>query len=501
MPLDITRLNQQLAKIFENGQAEVGLEMGSDIGLAPIEFIQIPKCMKKQWCALIDQADYQRVTGKVGTVNIRKFDEDDTPAAFVNEIGWITSGEFMVNQGIVKGQYKNKKTGVLSWVAISEFHIEPPTIDDMRAFYTVNKGHVRDLDNDEDEQYWIHAIRYWSVVGGLVMSSTSKEFVFVDNPLLIDGRADAFAEMAMGYSVASWTACAARATSWRRTNHATGGEIVQGYPRKWMIKENRISEMPDKNTKYQHEKKKTSCFYVATHATSVHATLSFMAPSDNCHWAIIDPSCGCIMKWNVGLSTTVRMAPKDQVAGTAAIVDSMVVLKMLTSEGLAPMLNSVLQVQSLIDAYKVVQTEGIRCAVYSKWFLQGHPTGITPISFSQHDAPYANIISELSVVATKYYNGSTISLSATLRNQANQSVDEMAKANWSALATSRNNIASGDFVGAVTRIRSGVSADVIKGLTSGDDNVYTLAANEYNNSLASICDSLGMVRTSIRTIR
>lgn len=54
-----------------------------------------------------------------------------------------------------------------------------------------------------------------------------------------------FVVAAIDYNVNTWTACAASATSWRKSNHATGGDIAQGFPRRWLQKENKLNDTID----------------------------------------------------------------------------------------------------------------------------------------------------------------------------------------------------------------------------------------------------------------
>ena len=231
------------------------------------------------------------------------------------------------------------------------------------------------------------------------------------------------------------------------------------------------------------EKEKTRAFYVATHAASVHVILSLLAPENFNHWSKYDPSYGTILKWKVGKSTTVRMSPLDQVAGTAAVVDSVVVLKMLTGEGISPFLHYSSQVKPLLQAYRMIKQDGMACAVYGKWFLEGHPADIQPINFSQHDAQFADLVSELAIIGVKYYNGSTISHSATLQSLAKQSINEVVKMNWTYVANNKNKVVGSDFVEAVQLIKTGVTTDMLSNLISEDTDVYASISITSTNTL------------------
>ncbi|CAF1514231.1 unnamed protein product [Adineta steineri] len=59
-----------------------------------------------------------------------------------------------------------------------------------------------------------------------------------DDPQWIDPGNEAFAAFSIESSGNAWTACAARTTSWKKSNHATGGIPAIGLPRRWMQKEN-----------------------------------------------------------------------------------------------------------------------------------------------------------------------------------------------------------------------------------------------------------------------
>ncbi|CAF1442995.1 unnamed protein product, partial [Didymodactylos carnosus] len=208
------------------------------------------------------------------------------------------------------------------WVSTNELYFPTSNADDMRAFFTVNINHIKDITFEPKTQMWIHAIRFWSVVAGFVVTSKSKEYIIVDDPVAFHPSLDAFFQFAKRYHSNAWTAAAARTTSWRRSNHATGAEIATGFPKRWLMKEGYWDSDQGKATRIQEQKNATPAFYIAAHAVSVHSVLALMVPVTKVHWAYIDPSFGCITSWDVRASTTVRMVPNSQVAGTAIVMDS-----------------------------------------------------------------------------------------------------------------------------------------------------------------------------------
>lgn len=494
--MDTKLFNQKLKAIFSNGHGEVGLEVGTDAGLALDEFIQIPKCMKKPWCAKLDAADFHTKTGTELPKRIKPFYEGASCLEFMGEVGWVTSGNVQIHNGQKSCQVNFKNQ--FYWIKITEFHIDQGTVDDLKAFFSVNVGHIRDLALDVSDLNWVHAIRYWATVAGFVVSTKSNEYTIVDDPESFAAGADDFVKFAINYSSSSWTACAARATSWRKTNHATGGEIASGYPRRWLVKENKFADITDKQQRLKQERQKTAAFYIATHGSSVHVILSMMAKEDKHHWSEFDPSYGFIQTWDVGQSTTVRMSPADQVAGSAIVVDSLVVLKMLLSEGLVPLLMNIAQINSLIDAYDKVNNNSVACAIYSKWFLDGHPLHHKPVFFSQRDPSFLELAVELAIVAQRYYTGSTISASAALQNISQQATNEMIRTNWASITTSRKDIASNDFVIAVKKLKGGITADAISDLISDDVNKSKPALEEYNRVQQVIANRLNIKVGQVR---
>lgn len=486
--------NTQLGKIFSNGHAEVGLEVGADPGLNFTEYVQVPRSMIKHWCAKIkvNLWNEQHTNMKISKVSDFSISQSGliNPEEYKNKPGWVSSGKIRVFNGKFECQYSH--TNQTFWIEIDEFHIEPPTTDDIRAFYSANQGHVKDNDYDQDTLFWVHSNRFWALVGGFILEDKNKEFTYVDNPTSFPADADDFVMFCMKNSSNSWTASAARATSWRRSNHATGGETLQGFPRRWCVKEGYLKTMASKGEQKLHERHITTAYYLSTHASSVHAVLSLMAQTDNAHFAMIDPSCGFIMNWDVGMSTTIRMAPKTQVAGTAVVVDSMVVLRMLISEGLAPLLVNIGQIQALKNAEDTVKQYGICCAVYAKWFLAGHPTNLSPIQFSQRDESFFELAQELSIIGTRYYHGSTISESASLQNISRQSSNEGSKSTWSMLATRKRDVDNNLIVQVVDMVKGNSVGPMVALLTSGNSDEQASGIMEYNSQLTRIAEIVGV---------
>jgi hypothetical protein len=497
-PLTVISFNKKLAEIFSNGKGEVGLEVGTDPGLNYLEYVQIPRCMIKHWIAKIDIQHWnehhpEKQMKSVGP--LRDFVDGKIDVEYFKKSpGWVVSGKIRICNGVYECLYQHGT--LLDWVPMVEFYCEAPTVDDIKAFYSVNVGHVRDMIFDQQTLFWVHAVRFWTTVSGLVISEKSTEYTFVDNPSAVPNDSNEFVEYVMNFMPNSLTAAAARATSWRKSNHATGGDLLSGFPRRWCQKEGFLKDLGNKSAQREHERNIVSAFYVATHAASVHTTLAMMAPTDETHWSIIDPCCGMIMNWEVGQSTIVRMAPKTQVAGTAIVVDAMVVLRMMTAEGLSPLLTNVGQIRSLKNAEDDVKTYGTQCAVYAKWFLSGHPKDIKPIDFNQRSEAFLELASELAIIGTKYYIGSTISESPALQNLVRQSTNESIKQSWAAIALRRREIGSDDLVKVIDLVKGNSALPIINQVLSEDQDIYEAGITQYNGRLRDIAEILGIPVTN-----
>lgn len=474
----VTELNAKLAHIFGNGHGEAGLEVGADPGLEVNEYIQIPRCMVKKWVAKVTNFDeWVKHTGYTGTANsARPWSPNATPQAYASEPGWVSSGNLVLWKGTL---FLAASGGD---IVVSEFHIEPHTATDIANFITVNQGHIRETDIPEAMQRWVHATRFWAVASGFVLGSKTKEFRIVPNPDAIAQGAMDLVPFVVDFRADAWTASAARATSWRKSNHATGGEMASGFPRRWLQKQLVWRTGRNDQAINAANRAATSAFYVATHASGVHNVLSLMAPDDEGHWAEIDPSCGLIHVWEVNQSVKIRMSPKTQVAGTAMVVDSVVTLRMLIKEGLSPLLSNISQVDALAQAYNEVEKHGVRVASYAGWFLDGHPMGeeINKITFNQKDEAFAALIGELAIVATRYYSGTTIAGSASLQNAAQQMGDDVARTAWSARGNQKGSLSAADQAKGFARIKGSTATATVTGLLEKDAAKVRQAVLEYN---------------------
>lgn len=474
--IDPAAINRALEQLFSNGTGEAGLEVGTDPGLPASEHIRIPASMRKNWCA--------RLTKPGAEVEVAQYTAP--PSSMVGKPGWVTSGRLLVHDGSL---WTADAEGDMT-EEVDEFHIDAPTFDDVRRFVAVNVSHIREESIPAESVSWVHAVRFWAVAAGFVVNAKAKEFVEVPDPAQIPAGVDDIAAYIVDFAANAWTAAAARTASWKKTNHATGGDIVQGFPARWLNKMGFVRSNPDRNAERQAMRSLTDAFYVATHAISVHSVLALMVPDETHHWADVDPAYGLIPRWDIGRSAKIRLEPKTQIAGAAIVVDSVVVLRMAIREGIAPLIMAIDQVDALLSAYRVVEDGGMRCATYAKWFFEGHPdedeAACKPIAFDQKSSDFAELAGELATIGTRYYAGSTIAGSAALRNAAAQLCPEDVKSTWATVAANRQRVSGQQVIAMIQAIKGNASAGAVGKILDTAPEVVREGVTAYNAALADL---------------
>jgi hypothetical protein len=493
-------ISASFARVFGNGRGEAGLEVGVDPGLPEAEYIRIPRGMRKAWAADIeDTPENKRVyldnlatlnptvpSGTPSTSPIAPY--PGTVAACAGRFGWVIAGRITIVGGIA---YAVCPAGRVALVGITT---RAPTYEDAASFFTVNQGHIRDAELRDTDHRWVHAVRFWSVVAGLVTAEKSDEYLEVADPPNEAAGSAEFAAFCAKFAPNAFTAAAARAGTWRKTNHATGGQRATGFAKRWLQKEGYTSSATERAQREREDKAATDAMYVATHAVSNHAVLALMASEDRGHWATIDPTYGLILEWSVKASITMRLSPKTQVAGGAMVADAWVVLQKVVHEGLAPLLNNLEQLAALKAQHDELEVHGVACATYAGWFLDGHPDGLVKRDFSQKDAASAGLIGELGHVATKYYKGTTIGDSPALASAASQLGDSIASDAWGALAAEKKTMSSEQIVKAYSAIKGGASLAQVADLLSDDAAKVQAAVDAYNAETTTAAGLVGIAK-------
>lgn len=502
----IADLNRKLAAIFANGVGEIGLEVGTDPGLPSIEHIRIPRSMRRNWHVRIANDENGEALAKAWGLKVEgggkkgKGKAKEYITVHANDLK--ANGKLYIHEGILF-----ISSGTLR-VECLQYGQTPVSLEMMADFYVVNDGHVREHVIGDTHARWVHAVRLWSVLAGFATPGedcgAAVEWEEVETP---DGSTENaaavdFADFAMGYAAEALTACAARAGTWRKTNHATGGTLATGFARRWISKAEWGSKSKDKEVRAAEDLVVSSAFYIATHAASVHVILACAAPGNTSHWAHLNPDYGYIHEWKTRDSARIRLEPNTQVAGAAWVADSKVVLEMMVKEGISPLLNNREQIPALMAAHAVVEEHGIACAVYGKWFLKNHPDEDMrdPVTFDQKSPAFSSLVGELAWVSKLYYRGTTISGSAALGAATIQASDTVAEEAWRAIGAARASSSADQIVAVYTAIKGGATRSGISDILNADDAVARKALASYNARAAEDAAALNLTAPIVANV-
>ncbi|CAF1645922.1 unnamed protein product, partial [Didymodactylos carnosus] len=114
------------------------------------------------------------------------------------------------------------------------------------------------------------------------------------------------------------------------------------------------------------------------------------------------------------------------------------------------------------------------------------PEDIRPVEFDQRDSTYFDLVSELAIIGTKYYIGSTISQAASLINAAQQSNNENAKLSWARLAAHKKEVLTDEFSRVMDIIKGVTARPLISRILSEDPEDQVQGIAEYNEQLRKI---------------
>ncbi|KAH9436012.1 hypothetical protein MCOR02_004922 [Pyricularia oryzae] len=260
----------------------------------------------------------------------------------------------------------------------------------IKAFIAANADHVRADEIGQENILWVHAIRYWSVVAGMVDSNSSSEFVEVEDPdeKAIQAVSSAHSSFVYNYPSQAFSALAAKGARWRNSGDVAGGLMATGWVRRWLesmgywSNNGQFSDATGCRDADDENVRASLAFSIATHAAGVHPILAMLAPDDDDHFALVRPRWGILHYLHVNEASRAIMTDKLQVADTSVVVEAVGVLARLVAEG---------------------KTNGIKVAPYSSWFLQGHPAGNRTVPFNQKCPKFSALVGELAAVAVRYH--------------------------------------------------------------------------------------------------
>jgi hypothetical protein len=162
------------------------------------------------------------------------------------------------------------------------------------------------------------------------------------------------------------------------------------------------------------------------------------------------------------------------------------------STGYAGVLRNLSQIGALMAAHATLEAEGMRCAVYARWFFDGHPAATTKVQWSQRDPAFSDLVAEAAIAVTRLYPQSTIGQSAALRNAAEQSGDEASKSLWSGIANAQAQATQGTVLTALERILGSSAQGALVSIASGDAGQIRAGVAAYNTALTDAATALGV---------
>jgi hypothetical protein len=322
---------------------------------------------------------------------------------------------------------------------VKSLSCEQWSADDYKAFLCVNRD-ASERVSDNNKRFF-HACRLLSLLFGVGLTEHDKEWTVVDDPLKAAKDAIQDSEIAEMTKALRWvpTAVCVRAAMYRKTKHATGGSIAQGFAQKI------INQMGWPYGDDAQKRISTSDFYSSTHAASPVALLAMISPKDMGHFGIINPLCGIRGTLKSLSSVSLRVVAPDQISGAAMISDSFVVLKMLRSEGLLPLLKNLDQLRSFSTDYFNLKSSGFRAHNSYGYYIRYHPDSAhaSLADFNQRNPAHWPLVCELAIIAKRFYKYRTISKSPSLQTAANSSEDSGIDNTWKSLSSMRATAPSG----------------------------------------------------------
>ncbi|TLD08129.1 hypothetical protein PspLS_11978 [Pyricularia sp. CBS 133598] len=374
-----------------------GLKFCVDVCPRVDERIRIPASMKVETWASISPAEEGNGQDEEGA---------EIPNSPPEEMVNVSNEVVTIHRGSHYVHHNGRSAKVSLWSP------NPTSQKTIKAFIAANAGHIRADEIGQENVLWVHAVRYWSVVAGMVDSNSSSEFVEVEDPdaEAIKEVSPAHSSFVYNYPSQAFSALAAKGVRWRNSGDVAANLMATGWVRRWLESMGYWSN----NGRFTHVRssrdanddcnaRASLAFSVATQAAGVHPILAMLAPDDDDHFASVRPRWGILHYLHVNVASRFVMTDKLHVADTSMVVEAVGVLARLVAECKVGLIKHAEQVRALLDAYESIKTNGIKVAPYSSWFLEGHPAGNQPVPFNQKSPKFSALVGELAAVAVRYH--------------------------------------------------------------------------------------------------
>lgn len=491
-------IDPMLKRFFGSGPIEAGLEVGTDAGLSADEYIKIPKCCLKRVFYVESLANLNGMT--VGGVFVPKEELGYVVAKVPDVVANLDAYDsdtmrfvFFGGGLFVKKLNASKEIDQLVGTdrLVSEVYCDQWTVDDIKSFLIVNDVTSAMVDNQR--RPFFDACRLLSVMLGVGLTDHDKEWAIVENPpagtVYEDSRVLDLLNMATDAS----TALCVRAAMFRKTKHATGGSLATGFAKKFLLQK----QWPMKDNAEQ--KKSTTDFYKAVHASSPVAILAMIAPKDLGHFAIFSPLCGIRGAMKVHASVSLRVGGPDQVAGGSMVSDALVVLKMLKSENILPLIKNTSLLGPLGLQHKKLREAGFRAHNAYQYYSGFHPYKLAGahVPFDQREPGCFPLVSELATIALTYYQGRTIANSPSLKTADASTEDASISALWKAISLMRKSAPRDIIMTYYGAMKGQDVAQVLAKVIEADDARFDTEKTELQNTINTALSSFDIPNFSI----
>ena len=321
---------------------------------------------------------------------------------------------------------------------------------------------------------------------GVGLTNHDKKWKVIADPLDADVKScdqSRVQDVLQSATDASTVLCV-RAAMFRKTKDASGGSIATGFAKKFLMQK----QWPMKDR--AEENRSTTDFYKSVHAASPVALLAMIALEDLGHFSVFSTPCGLRGAIMVHALVKLWVSGADQVAGGSMVSDSLVVLKMLKSEGIIPLIKNTDQLGAFRILHKTLREGGFRAHNAYQYYSSFHSKKSLgeAVHFEQRDASCHPLVCELATIAMTYYKGRTIANIPSLCNAGAASEDSGISSLWKSISLIRSSAPRDvimTYYGAVKgEDVAAVLGRVVEANDAAFDNKKTQLQNHINRTLS-----------------
>lgn len=463
-------------KVLFGGSVSPGIEVAADLGLSADKFILIPTDLAISTYWKLRPRDGDKVKSLLEEEpNIEEAETSRTLIKNPDRV-YIREKKFFVIQQRQQETFLEEVWPV---------YASSPSVLSVRKFIRANSSRITQSD-PQDRRYGM-ALRYYSVIYGLVASVYDKEYEedtgSRDAPVSDE---DAILEYLLNEQTATQaiTLICARFLSWRRTNHATGGSPASGVVQRtgaafgWYT--------PDPSGGNNSLKRFTELFHSNAHQANCKTISALFFGGHSEHWGVFNPKFGFSFPTDVQTSLKVRAENRSGVAGCAAITDAIVVMRSLVMDQSIVCAINFDKCGILVNKYKEIVKYGVLCGVGANWWVEHNPFGLSAHPVLLDDPELQALVGDLATANAMYLSSKTLKAAKALETAMDRYGEVTRKDFWRSLAKYKRATSSRDVLTAleVMRRQVGIIGVNVVELVSQDIHTRTEATNRISDAMA-----------------